>query len=432
MRLDDMGFLIISEGGDGLGLAIRLQNEGHKTSMWIRDPISDQRGEGLVQKGEVPELNSTIIADCTGAGALLDSYRSSEIRTFGGSQIADKLESDRKLATEVFNECKIPQPNSQNFTNWEEAEEYINNYEGESKLVFKPEGKFSGVLPSYVPNNNDELLSMFEHFKGIIGSEEPEFVLQEFIEGTCISSEIWCAKGQPIWPTNHTLERKQFMNGDIGPSGGCTGNVVWRCDDMSCPLCANLLKLEPFLKEHEWTGPIDINTVVSNEGSIYALEFTPRMGYDAFPTFLSGLFEGDFGGFINDSCRGDSRDQPLREGFAAGIRVSLPPWPSEDFHSKSGIEIRGLRESDVSGMAPSFYPYEVSSQKDTYVTSGGWGAVGVCVGYGKDVETAFDEAYSMVKKLKIPDMQYRTDFAHVFKKDLYMLRRAFNKTFARV
>jgi len=153
------------------------------------------------------------------------------------------------------------------------------------------------------------------------------------------------------------------------------------------------------------------------------------MGYDAFPTFLSGLFEGDFGAFINDSCRGESRDQPLREGFAAGVRVSLPPWPSEDFHSKAGIELRGVRESDIH--EGRFYPYEVNLLKDSLVTSGGWGAVGVCIGYGAAMDKAFEEAYSMVHRIKVQDLQYRTDLLDQFKHDLFLLRRAFSKDFAR-
>jgi phosphoribosylamine--glycine ligase len=425
MKEEDMGFLIISEGGDGLGLAIRLQQEGHKTSMYIRDSLAEQRGEGLVAKGEVPEFNPIYLADCTGAGSLLDSYRDTDRRTFGGSQIADNLECDRTFSSRIFNECGIRQPYSETFNNWDEAEEFLNG--NDTKYVFKPEGKLSGNLPSYVPNDNDELIGMFEQFKGIIGPNEPEFVLQEFISGTCISSEIWAAKGKIIKPTNHTLERKQFLNEDLGPSGGCTGNVVWRCNDINCQLCENLYKLEGFLEETQWTGPIDINTVVSKEGKEYALEFTPRFGYDAFPTLLLGLFDGDFGSFIHSCCRGDNGDQPLKDGFAAGVRVSLPPWPSEEFHGKANVQLRGLRESDFDR----FYPYEVGLQKDSFVSSGGVGIIGVCVGYGRDFEEAFEEAYKMVWKLEVPDLQYRTDFVEIFKKDLMMLRRAYDVEFAR-
>ena len=414
-----MSFIIISEGGDGLGLALRLEEEGHKVSMLIKDPIAEQRGEGLVDKINAPEFNSILLADCTGSGVLLDSFRANEGRTFAGSGVADRLESDRKYASEIFEEAGIKEPFSKEFTEWETAFQFITEWTEDTKLVFKPEGKYSGVIPSYVPHDNKELFEMMEHYKGLIGNE-PEFTLQEFIDGACISSEVWCAKGKMLSPINHTYERKQLLNEDLGPSGGCTGNIIWVCQEESCPLCENLFKIERFLEGTQWNGPIDINTVVTKEGDIYALEFTPRMGYDAFPTLLYGLFDGDFGAFVSDCCRGDSPELPLKDGFAAGVRISVPPWPSEDFHSKPGLPIRGLSESNLN----KFYPYEVSLEGDRIVTSGGWGIVGVAIGYGETVEGAFNEAYKVAWKIRIPDRQFRTDLAEVFSSDMRKMQHA--------
>lgn len=417
-----MSFHIVSEGGDGIGLAARLLVEGHETTMWIRDPEAEKRGEGIIEKGTLPSGGEDVIllADCTGSGSILDSYRSHGGRAYGGSQFQDKLECDRGFATEIFKRCGISQPASFNFTSWEDAEEFVQNYDGD-RLVFKPEGKFSGNLPSYVAYDSADMLHMLLHFKGIVGEAEPDFVLQEFIKGICISSEVWCSKGKLLLPTNHTLERKQLMPGDIGPSGGCTGNVVWRCDDRSCPICDSLGKLSDVLEDCEYSGPIDINSVVSSNGEIYALEFTPRFGYDAFPTFLCGLFEGDFGAFVNDCTRGDTPEISLRHGFAAGVRISVPPWPSEEFHAKPDLPIGGLRESDFA----KFYPYEVGLQEDSFTTSGGYGIIGVAIGYSEEgIVEAFEDAGKLCEKLRIPDKQYRNDLGEVFKKDLTQLRRS--------
>lgn len=415
-----MSFLIVSEGGDGIGLGVRLLSEGHNTTMWIRDPEAEKRGEGLIEKGSLPVGGEGVIlvADCTGSGAILDSYKTNGGRTYNGSQFQDRLEGDRRFSSETFKRCGIPEPMSQSFTSWEDAEGFVTEYE--ERLVFKPEGKLSGNLPSYVAYDNADMLHMLSHFKGIMGEDEPEFVLQEFIKGVCISSEAFVSKGEILSPTNHTLERKQLMVGDLGPSGGCTGNVVWRCEG-ECPLCDQLEKLAPVLREHEYTGCIDINSVVSSDGDIYALEFTPRFGYDAFPTLLYGLFDGNFGGFINDCSRGDRPEIPLRNGFAAGIRVSVPPWPSEEFHARSDLPIGGLRESDFER----FYPYEISMSKNLFVTSGGYGIIGVAVGYSEEgIEEAFEDAYKLCERLRLPDKQYRTDLGEVFKSDLTKLRRS--------
>jgi phosphoribosylamine-glycine ligase len=408
-----------------LGMAIRLKSEGHGAAMMIKDPDLDKRGENLVEKGSLPSFGSIIIGDCTGSGSVLDVLKENGAYVFGGSQVADKLECDRKYASQIFRECGIREPESKEFTSWEEAENFINEVSNEVKLVFKPEGKFSGTVPSYVSSGNDDLLDYLTHARNLIGENEPSFVLQEFIEGTCISSEAWYARDHFVFPTNHTLERKQLMCGDIGPSGGCTGNVVWRCDEGNCPLCRNLGRLSPFLSKVNYCGCIDINSVVSKNGEIYALEFTPRFGYDAFPTLLYGLFDGDFGEFISDCAKGNGPfSMPLRSGFAAGVRISAPPWPNENYKSKEGLPLRGLSRGNLE----KFYSYEVSSFGDEFKTSGGVGIIGVAVGYANNIEDAFNEAYKICDKLRLPDKQYRNDLIETFKSDMRKLKLAFNRS----
>lgn len=415
-------FYLLSEGGDGLGLAIRLKAEGHSVSMTIKDSKLEDRGENLIEKSKLSGFNPIIICDCTGSGAILDAFRDAGAYTFGGSQIADRLECDRGFASQIFSECGIQEPLSKSYNNWEEAESDV-NANSDCRLVFKPEGSWSGNLPSYVSKDNEDLLSFMSGAKAKIGEAEPSFVLQEFIEGTCISSEAWYARDEFILPCNHTIERKQFLCGDLGPSGGCTGNVVWRCDESDCPLCRQLAKLSSFLAKHSYTGCIDINSVVDKEGNIYALEFTPRLGYDAFPTLLYGLYDGDFGSFLEACAKGNGpSNMPLRSGFAAGVRISNPPWPSEDYKSKANLSIGGLRGNSFE----SFYPYEVSEHKGKLTTSGGVGIIGVCIGYGSSIEDAFSEAYKVAEKLQLQDKQYRNDLSEAFKSDLRKITRSFN------
>lgn len=419
---NEMGFLIISEGGDGLGLATRLQDEGHPVSMFIKDGVLSCRGENLVPKGERVEFQPVMVADCTGSGIILDQYRDSGVPTFGGSSFADRLETDRKFASSIFRECKIRQPKSRKFSSFQDAKAFILEQDEADRIVFKPEGSNSGNIPSYVSDDRDDMLRMLNFYEKKLGSEA-EFVIQEFIKGVAVSSEGWYARDHFVMPFNHTLERKQSWNDDLGSSGGCSGNVVWACGDNGCPLCMGLYKLEHILAENLYCGPIDINAVVSEDGEPYALEFTPRFGYDAFPTLLYGLFDGDFGRFIRECATGDaSGDMPLRDGYAAGVRLSLPPWPSEEFNTQGDVYV-GLDKSDLS--EGRFFPYELSFNKDTkeFRTSKGVGIVGVAVGYGDSVEGAFDEAYRFLKRLKLPNKQYRTDLISVFQKDLRYLSR---------
>jgi phosphoribosylamine--glycine ligase len=199
----------------------------------------------------------------------------------------------------------------------------------------------------------------------------------------------------------------------FGPSGGCTGNVVWSCADCrTCPICeATLWPLEDFLKKVNYVGPIDVNAVVGDDG-IFALEFTPRFGYDATPTLLRALLTSPLGVFLASVASGECREMSLLPGFAAGVRVTVPPWPSERFHAEPGLPLRGLKDFDH------FYPYNVMRGEEVgYVTSGAYGITGVSLGYGEDIEVAFAQAYRGAKKLRLPDKQYRSDLATVCEKD---------------
>jgi phosphoribosylamine--glycine ligase len=412
-------FLIISEGGDGLGLALRLKAEGNEVKIWLRDTEVEKRGEGLIEHAEDASFGQVVIADCTGAGVLMDSIRNSGGSVIGGSALHDRLESDRAFATGVMTNAGIKTPKAKSFDNWEDAIAFINSVESDTRLVFKPEGKLSGVVPSQVTSNNEELLENIEHYKTLVGANKPEFTLQEFVEGVAVSTEGWFTGREWLTPFNHTIERKQFMNDDVGPSGGCTGNLVWNCD-VDDPLVLELAKITPFLIEHDYRGPIDLNCVI-NEENIYGLEFTPRFGYDALPTFLCGLYNGHIGYLLSALASGNEVSElETLDGFAGGVRLSVPPWPSEKFHAEENVPIKGLSEASL---ADWFYAYDIKKTDDGLATSGGYGITGVVNGYGSTIEEAFGEAYKRVKRIKISDLQYRTDLSEVCLKDFKKIKK---------
>jgi phosphoribosylamine---glycine ligase len=410
-------FFFISEGGDGAGLALKLQNEGHDVKVWIRDDEAAPRCKGLLKEHSSFSIDedTIIVADCTGSGDFCDALRDSGYLVLGGSRIADRLEMDRAYAQSTFDKAGISTPNTEYFKDWEEARVYV---EAQSeRLVFKPEGELSGVVPSYVSYDQEDMLEMLEFFKGQQGKGVPEFAIQHFIEGTCVSSEAWFTGEGFLRPFNHTIERKQLMNGDLGPSGGCTGNLVWACDDDECPLCtATLEKLEEFLRSVNYVGAIDVNAVVGESG-IFALEFTPRFGYDAAPTLLCALLDAPLGLFFESCFDAVTTEMPLLVGYATGVRVSVPPWPSEKYPGPVGTPLRGLKDFEH------FYPYDVMKVDDALVTCGAYGITGVALGYATAIEASFEQAYRVADKLRLPDKQYRNDLTEVCMKDFRKLNK---------
>jgi phosphoribosylamine-glycine ligase len=417
-------FLLLSESGTLLGLAMRLKKEGHSLRMKLFDSDYDGLGTGLVDSAQNFRYGETIIAEVVGFGQVMEQYRWHGVSIFAGSEFADKLEADRGFAEKVMNKAGIDTPESKSVKSWDDARKVAGTLSEKSdsnRVVLKPEGNLSGVVPSYVASDLEDALEMLKQFERRFGGGEVELTVQEFIEGVAVSTEGWFdGEGWIEGMFNHTLERKSFLAGDLGPSTGCTGNVVWASG--RDPLVETLLiPLTKTLKEHRYVGPIDVNAVCNKEGA-FGLEFTPRFGYDAFPCLLGTLCQFDFGAFIDNVARGDSSKASLGEGFGASVRVGLPPWPSEKFPGESGIPIRGFDEEDKEW----FYPYEVSYIDEELVTSKGFGILGVVNGQGATIHTAFAKAYARVEKMKVPELQYRNDLAKVLSKDYNALLEVFD------
>jgi phosphoribosylamine--glycine ligase len=216
-------------------------------------------------------------------------------------------------------------------------------------------------------------------------------------------------------PFNHTVERKQIANDNLGPSCGCSGNAVWGWFYGSNHVIEQGIKLMgPVLREFGYVGPIDLNTVV-NEKGVFALEFTPRFGYDALPAFLQ-LYNGDFGELMVSLAAGDRpKEMSLKRGYGSALRISVPPYPSEEFKHVGGIPIRGWEKEHRSNL----FFYEVMLTDDgKFVTSPAYGAVAAITGYGMTLEEAFEIPYDLARKARIPEKQYRTDMLKVLDMDI--------------
>lgn len=205
-------------------------------------------------------------------------------------------------------------------------------------------------------------------------------------------------------PFNHTIEHKAMFNDDLGPSSGCAFNIVWKCDHNHV-IEQGIRLFEPMLAEYGHIGPVDLNTIVNEEG-VWALEFTPRMGYDAFPTILE-LIEEDVGELLAKMARGEQPDHfMVGTGFAAGLRITVPPHPSEEFKPQPGIPVRGFTRSDREHL----YFFDVMfDSSNRLVTTAAYGNLLCATGRGQTIQEAFEGPNSLANKARIPEKQYRTD-----------------------
>jgi phosphoribosylamine--glycine ligase len=415
-----MRFNFVSEAGDGFGFAYRLVLEGHEVRMWIRDKEGKAIGTNMVEKvGDVEDLiddatpdNDIFIFDTVGNGIIANYLKDQDFAVLGGSVLADRLERERSYGYNVMEKCDIEIPATQSFTDFDKAIDFVNSHP-ETKWVYKPSKFLGEEAPSRVTEDAEDLIFMLENIRDKITVDKPEFELQSFEEGVALSTELWFQNGDFVEPlTNHTLERKELMNEDIGPTGGCVGNLTWFCE--GCKVCRVVKQLVPWCAARGYHGMLDLNAIVARR-RIYGLEFTPRFGYDAAPTLLFELVRGGLGTFFETFARGQVGGLDLRDGFAGAVGVTMSPWPAEKFMAEEDVPIRGLDETEV-------YWYNVKKDDgNNLVTAGAWGNIGCVTHHSADPSVAMAGPLRQLRELKLKNKQFRTDLHKVFVKDLEKL-----------
>jgi phosphoribosylamine-glycine ligase len=421
-------FNIVSETSDGLGFAVRLTQEGYPTRMWIRSPEAKACGDGLVEKvGDFEDLlqganpaTDVFLFDVSGNGVMADFVSSRGFAQLGGSVLADRLERDRTFGAKVMQDAGIDVPETKSFKNFEDGIAFVEAHP-ETRWVYKPSKQLGDLSPSHVSYDAEDLVEMLTNISHDVDIADPQFELQAFEKGIAFSSELWFQHGEFIEPlTNHTLERKELMNEDIGPSGGCLGNLTWFCS--GCSVCAQAKQLIPWAKRTRYHGMLDLNVIVTKDGRLFGLEFTPRFGYDASPTLLWELVKGGLGSFFADAARGTVSMLDLRDDFASGLRVTINPWPTEKHTAEENVPIRGINDKVAEDH---LYLYNVKSDNHgNLCTAGGWGIIGLFTAHSTDPVRAFQRPLEDCKSLRLKNKQFRTDLAKRFKEDMEALENS--------
>ena len=410
-----MKFLMISKCGEGAGLLSKIKDEGNSCRIWIREKDYQSVYDGILEKAKTPlaQPDEIVIFDSSGMGDIAEKLSRTNL-VFGASNFHDKLENNRSFGLEFMKRNGIQIPKTYTFekTEFKQAEDMVNHSEIE-KFVFKP----SGDLPShltYIGEDAEDLIYYMNFVKRFYYDRLEDFVLQEFIEGTIVSSEFWVGHRGFITPANQTVEVKKFMNDDLGPATGCQGNLVWPCHE-SPILDQGILRVESDLIRNNYIGSIDLNCIF-NEDGVYGLEWTPRFGLDAMPTFLQ-LISGDVGKLISDIVHDQIDSMTLKAfDYSAGVRISIPPFPLEPPNSNIvqkvspnlNIPLRFLEDYEEN-----YYFYEVMFQDDELTHSQGTGVIAVISVAKDDCEEAFHDCYRILDEVKIPNKQYRTDLFEV-------------------
>lgn len=358
----------------------------------------------------VPEASNAadyelIVYDSSGLGKDADASRL-VAPTIGGSQLADKLEHDRVFGIQYMERCGIRVPAWEHFGDISDGIRYIKKAK-RGRFVFKPCGDGTDVSCTYVSKSAEDLLEYID----VLYKRNPqkEFILQEFVQGTEVSVEMWM-NDRGYYAVNLTYEKKKLMSGDIGPATGCAGNLVYMSNREPQVFQSGLKKAYESLRSDGYIGMIDLNSIVTDEG-VFGVEWTPRLGYEGSCN-LTQLLPIEFGDFMHRVAASETMpDLTPRNSFCASIRLAVPPYPLSDAPDKfysEGTPLGGLTPK----MLKCFYARDVrceENNEDKLETAGVDGWIGAAMGVGPTIGDAFSDAKELVSSLNIPDVMYRND-----------------------
>jgi phosphoribosylamine--glycine ligase len=420
--------LIVTHDGSGIWFSLRFKEEKHDVDIYWAGKAHDDGQYAL--GGLCPEIiheepdfskYDLVMFDQTDKPKIADKARSLA-PTVGDSDFATEIENNRLVGIQMMEDADINVPEYETFDSVSEAKSFINKTR--KRYVFKPfGGPDQDTANTYVSKSPEDLIKYLDTLEAI--AKGVKFILQEVVNGTEVSTEGWF-NGKDFHLLNGTLEEKKFMDGGRGPNTGCSGNLVFPYDSLNPPLIfrEGLGKMKEILQQVQFVGPIDLNAIVSDI-TLYGLEWTPRFGYDAAPT-LFHIIESELGEFLYQVATGELPTPRIKNPYAMGIRVSIPPYPSEiKGHHAAEIPIEGLEK--VKDIWRSYYLFDcccsdASGDLDKLCTAGINGFVCVPIASGQTIPEAYDKMMYKTQKLQIPNMQYRGDLLKCFDKRYKDLR----------
>jgi len=421
-RSQSRKFLFVSDIGLIGDLAYAVKNEGNEVRYCIRSKTDKDVSDGFVEKTDdwesLKDWADVIIFDDIGFGNTSERLRKEGRAIIGGSAASDRLELDRDFGHEQLKRAGLQTIPSWEFNTFDAAIEFVKA--NPERYVVKPSGKAQDdKVLSFIGQDDDglDVLAVLERYKNVWSAKIKSFQIQRFVSGVEVAVGAFFNGENFILPACINFEHKRMFNGEIGPSTGEMGTLMF-WSEKSRLYDETLEKFRPILAEMAFVGYFDINCIANSRG-IYPLEITPRFGYPTISIQMEGV-TSKWGEFLYALANKQQFNLRTKRGFQIGVVVAVPPYPFSDtsaFRRYSEDAVIIFKKAMPSGI----------HHGDAKLVNGDWRLAGssgyalVITGSGQTVEDARRETYNRVKNVIIPNLFYRTDIGERWYRDADLL-----------
>ena len=413
-------FLFVSLESLSGDLAWQLVKENHEVKSYIKRKADHDVYRGFIERVDrwEPFINwaDVIIFDDVEFGPIAEKLRKKGKLVIGGSIYTDRLEMDRDFGQEEMKRHGINILPKWNFTNYEEAINFIK--QNPDRYVFKPSGNTpsagKGLLFIGTEEDGRDMVDLLIQNKEVWQKKAPVFQIQKYISGVEIAVGAFFNGHDFIYPINVNFEHKRVFPGDIGPLCGEMGTLMFWSRPNNL-FRSTLEKMKPSLQKSGYIGYVDINCIVNGRG-IYPLEFTCRFGYPTIHIQSEGILN-PAGEWLYHLAKGEDFELKTKKGFQVGARVVVPSYLTRE--EKDIIEL--YRDLPILFKKPDnlegVHIEDVKIENGVWRIAGDSGCLLVVTGCGTTVAEAREQMYNRIKNIMVLNMFYRTDIGAKWETD---------------
>ncbi|MBI3420497.1 MAG: phosphoribosylamine--glycine ligase [Candidatus Sungbacteria bacterium] len=337
------------------------------------------------------------------------------LRVFGPTLAAAKLETSKAFAKRFMWDLGIPTADAAIFDDFASAQDYVWDYVWvhDRPLVVKVDGLAAGKGVTVCQTRQEALdalrLAMVEKIFGDAGNC---VLLEKFLQGEEVSFQV-LVDGERALPLATSQDHKRIYDGDKGPNTGgmgayspapvITAELHRRImNEIILPTVGGMANCGTPYRGLLYAGLMIV------DGDPYVIEFNARFGDPETQPLLVRL-QNDLLPLLDGAAQGNLGDlrAEYRDDAAVCVVMAAPGYPGKPDLGKSII---GLEEVECMENTWVFHAGTDDIQGGRLVTSGGR-VLGVTT-RAASVALAIAQAYQAVGRIYWPGVQYRCDIGH--------------------
>lgn len=410
-----MRVLVIGSGAREHALLLALRRDPEVESLAIAPgnagtaAIADQHEVDITAGDEVADLARKIDADLVVIGpevplvvGVADAVRAAGITCFGPTREAARIEGSKSFAKEVMEAVGVRTARSEIVDNPGRLDAALDRFgpvSGDRAWVVKDDGLAAGK-GVVVTTDRDAARA---HAASLLDAGHP-VLLESFLDGPEVS--LFCVvDGETVVPLLAAQDFKRVGDGDTGPNTGGMGAyapLAWLPDDVANQIVDHIVKpvaAELVSRGSSFSGLLYAGLAITSQGPA-VVEFNCRFGDPETQSVLA-LLESPLGQLLRAAATGTLAEQPpLRwsDGAAVTVVLAAENYPGRP---RVGDVIHGAEADGVLHAG-------TARRDDGAIVSSG-GRVLSVVGAGPDLAAARDDAYRLIKSIRLPGSHFRGD-----------------------